>query len=55
MLITLVDMFLKRQSWSDWLVWQEKESRLKKLHETVDMEIEQETRKAKVDKESAIK
>jgi len=39
----------------DLFVWQEKESHLKKLRETFDMETEQETREAKRDKESAIK
>ena len=38
-----------------WLVCQEKDARLKKLRDAVDEEIEQETRKAKIDKESAIK
>jgi len=37
------------------LVCQEKEFRLKKLRDAVDEEIKQETRKAKKDKESAIK
>ena len=39
----------------NWLVFQEKAARLKKLRDAVDEEIEQETRKAKIDKESAIK
>ena len=38
-----------------WLVCQEKDAQLKKLRDTIDVEIEQETRKAKIDKESAIK
>jgi len=38
-----------------WLICQEKDARLKKLRDAVDEEIEQETRKAKIDKESAIK
>jgi len=38
-----------------WFVCQEKDARLKKLRSAIDEEIEQETRRAKIDKESAIK
>jgi len=38
-----------------WHVCQEKEGQLQKLLDAIDEEIEQETRKAKIDKESAIK
>jgi len=38
-----------------WFVCQEKDAQLKKLHDAIDEEIKQETRKAKIDKESAVK
>lgn len=37
-----------------WLICQEKDARLKKLRDAADDKIEQESRKAKIDKESAI-
>jgi len=52
---------LADQSWRWFLmhmmshVCQEKEGQLQKLLDAIDEEIEQETRKAKIDKESAIK